>query len=369
MPEIRLAHFVTSFEMGGVRSLVEHLASNLPKDKFNVFVCSLIGENYGSLNSNRYNLQNYSFRLNGVNKIYGIPKIINFLKANRIHIVHTHPGLISRFAAILAKVPVIISTWHGSPSKVRLTMPIIDQYLARHTTMFVANSFFTRIVNNALVAIPERRSRVIYNGIDLERFGFRDAEQGRQKRSEWGIPLEAMVISATGRLHPDKGHDVLVAAAEKVVKSEPRAYFVVAGDGECRKMLEARVSEMGISNKVRFIGAMDDVRPLLWASNLFVQPSSRREGFGLSLVEAMATGLPVVGTDLGGIPEIINAELNGLVAPPGNSSQLASQIMRLIKDAELSTRLSLNAQLTIIEKFDAKRMVSQYSNLYQELLH
>jgi len=364
----RVAHFVTSLEMGGVTSLVKLLAAGLPQEKYKVFICALSDDNNKGAKQRNGDIQYVIIRSNGLNNISIIFKIIRFLKDNEIEIVHTHPGFLSRFAATLAKVPVIVSTWHGTLPRSRVRLRFFDRYLANRTSMFVANSYFTKNENSAALGLSERHSQVIYNGIDLDRFGYRDEERGRQARRELGIPLEATVVSATGRLHPDKGHDVLIAAANLVVKTEPKVYFVVAGDGKWREMLETTAARMGINNHVRIIGAVDDVRPLLWASNLFVQPSSRREGFGLSLVEAMAVGLPVVGSDLGGIPEIIEAEVNGLLAPPGNSSMLASQIIRLIKDPELSAKLGRNGQCTVSEKFVARRMVRQYMDLYMELL-
>ena len=369
MSRVRVAHFVTSFELGGVQSVVDNLAHAQVREGFDVMVCGLVGPvvDYNLSGNLEEHLQYIQFGWPRANYLRGLSAIIKFLRQNKIQILHTHPGTLSRLAGILAGVPVIVSTIHTSMTKSNFAIHAFNKWLACHTSAFVANSKSTQEYFTSLLGLPTNLVKRIYNGVDTKRF--RNVTQDCTNiREKYKIPDDTTVVVTTSRLHPDKGIDILISAAVIVLKIMPTMIFLIVGDGECRQKLKKQAELYGIEKAVHFLGARNDVRPFLESSDIFVLPSAFREGFGMSIVEAMAMGLPVVGTRLGGIPEIIEDGVNGLLVPPRDANSLARAIIRLEESPELATRLAQNGQQMTLEKFTQERMFNQYQELYYSLL-
>lgn len=185
--------------------------------------------------------------------------------------------------------------------------------------------------------IPRDRVKVLYNAVAMERLAPCPGARERVRR-ELGIASSSPVIGIIGRLVPEKGHDTLLRAMRRVVEELPDARLLVIGDGPGRAGCERLAQRLGIAGAVHLLGFRDDVPELLAAVDLVAMPS-RREGLPFTAIEAMAAGRPIVASDTGGLPEIVEHERSGLLVEPGDVSALAEAVVRVLKDPLLAERL------------------------------
>jgi glycosyltransferase involved in cell wall biosynthesis len=298
-------------------------------------------------------------------------QIFQLIRCSRAEIVHTHTskaGFLGRIAAVLAGVPVVIHTPHGhvfygyykrSVTKVILLLERCAASLTDYLVFLTAGE--AREHHERAIGRPER-SVTIPSGVDLEtlRAGA-PSRQAARRSLDW--PDEACVVIGVGRLVPVKGFDLLVRAFSRVLDDEPKARLVLVGDGPERLSLERLAQATGISEGVTFVGTSEEVPRHLAASDILVAPS-RNEGQGRVLVEAMALGLPVVGTRVGGIPDVLRDGECGLLVPPENPGELAQAILALARDGELRRSYGANA-LRQAERFSLRIMESQLLALYE----
>ena len=187
------------------------------------------------------------------------------------------------------------------------------------------------------------------------------------KRKELGIPVNACVVTTVARLTSEKGHSHLIdAAKEAVMASADELKFMFVGDGGLRQELERKVNQIGLDGKILFLGLRDDIPELLAISDLFVLPSLY-EAQGKVLVEAMAAGLPVVATEVGGVPDVVRNEKTGILVPPKNSQALAKAIISLITDKVKAKQMG-QAGRQAIPEFSVETMVARIDTLYRESL-
>ncbi len=206
----------------------------------------------------------------------------------------------------------------------------------------------------------------IPNGVPLQRFADRTARD--RMRTALGLSPGCRVIGSVGRLdEPVKGYAILLQALEILGGSVPEMVCLLCGDGPARAELERKVQERGLTAQVRFLGERQDVPLVLQALDLYVQPSLS-EGFGLSVLEAMATGLPVVATHSGGLPEVVQDGVTGDLVPPGDATRLAQRILALLEEPERRAAYGRAGELRARREFPLERMVRGWSTLYRELL-
>ena len=177
------------------------------------------------------------------------------------------------------------------------------------------------------------------------------------------LPSGAQVVGTVGRLSPEKAHDVLLEAFVEVHHLLPAAVLVIAGEGVCRDALVARSRALGIDSFVRFLGARHDVPDLLGAMNVFAL-SSHREGLPLALLEAMAAGVPIVSTRVGGVTEVVRHEREALLVSPNDPGALARAIVRMLEDTALSASLARSASALVRAEYSIEAMVAQHEVLY-----
>ena len=213
--------------------------------------------------------------------------------------------------------------------------------------------------------IPKKRFQVVYNAVDVERAAT-GAGRGGEFRRRYGIPADAIVVMQVSWLIPEKGVDDLLDAAREVAAAEPRAHFVLAGDGAHRPALEQRARDLGIAVRVTFTGVVKDplAEGLFDASDIVCQMSRWEEVFGYVNAEAMACGKPLVGTRAGGIPEIIQDGVTGFVVEKRDCSAMAHRILELVRDPELRKRMGEAGREVCRKKFNLKRNVGQLVGIY-----
>jgi glycosyltransferase involved in cell wall biosynthesis len=207
----------------------------------------------------------------------------------------------------------------------------------------------------------------IHNGIEVARYRQMDASVRDRIRRELKTPNEALVIASIGRLHPVKGFTHLLTAVQSVHARFPDVFLWLVGDGELRIRLEAQARQLGLDDVVVFTGTRLDVPEILTAVDIFTS-ASHVEGMPNAVLEAMAAGLPVVATQVGGVPEIVVDGQTGLLVTPADDTALAQALLTLIEDASLRQRFGLAGRQRVLELFDIAMTRQKTVDLYGRLL-
>jgi glycosyltransferase involved in cell wall biosynthesis len=212
--------------------------------------------------------------------------------------------------------------------------------------------------------IPQDRIAVVHDGVPI---GTIDKTPVADVHKELWLPHGSPVIGNVAALVPHKGQKDLIAAAAKVVRAVPDARFVILGEGELRPVLEQQVKSLGLERHVFLPGFRPDALSLQKSFDIFVM-SSITEGLGSAMLDALACGVPVVGTRAGGIPEAIDHGRTGLLVKPHSPDELAAAIVRLLQDPELRARLGTAGRAHVESEFSVDRMVEGTLAVYQSRL-
>jgi len=296
-----------------------------------------------------------------------VGQIMGIIRRERVNLLHAHlftMNLNACVAARLARVP-FIATYHGLGDLQGARRRLANRVIGRLASRVVAVSDFLRgeLVNACGVAASHVVT--IHNGVALEQFLSDNDSQRRAIREELGV-ADAWVVGAVGGLRAVKGHLFLLEAMAWLAESMPNACLLLVGEGPLRGQLEARAADLGIAERVRFMGFRDDVPRILGALDCFALPSLS-EGLSIATIEAMAAGLPVVVTASGGPSDLVRHGETGLMVPPGDASALSAAITAIRGDPDLAQRLGAAARRKA-EAFDVRSMGQKYERLYREVL-
>jgi glycosyltransferase involved in cell wall biosynthesis len=213
--------------------------------------------------------------------------------------------------------------------------------------------------------VSPSKVRVIRNGIETALY--RRSNASRPIRQSLGIPDGAPLIGTVGRLNEIKRQDLLMEAFDIVLQSYPDAHLLLVGDGPQRRLLEERAAGTSRPERIHFAGYQADTTPYLHAMDLFALPS-RSEGMPQALLEACVAEKPVIASRVGGIPEVIEHEVTGILVEPGSAPTLATGIRRLLADPSLSAQMALRASAKVVAMFDVSRMAREYHRDFLDLL-
>jgi len=290
----------------------------------------------------------------------GLAELVRLCRRLRPDIVHAHSskaGVLGRVAATLAGVPIRVFTVHGWPfgaygglqGRVYLWL---ERLMRPITTSVICVAESTRELGLTEGVCGPERTVVIHNAVDVSVFA-RDRRRRRLPR-----------IISIGRLAFPKDFATLVEAL-RIVDAEHEA--VLVGDGPGLRDVTAEIRRLGLSSRVRLVGARRDVGDLLAQADVFVL-SSRSEGFPISILEAMAAGLPVVASDVGGVAEAVVDGATGLLVPAGDPGSLADALQRLLRDAELRRSFGARGRDRVLRRFDAASFRAAHLELYRREL-
>jgi len=285
----------------------------------------------------------------------------------RPHIVHTHTakaGVLGRLAAVMAGVPVRVHTFHGhllhgyfSPPKTRLVVQT-ERMLAKRTDRLVAVGGQVRDDLMSARIGRARQYHVVPPGTDLGPLPDRDTA-----RRTLGLPLDAPVVAYVGRVTGIKRPDRFLEVARAVRSELPATRFVVCGDGDLLPEVAATAGD--VDGALHLLGWRADVETVYAAADV-VLLTSDNEGMPVSLIEAGLAGLPAVATRVGGVPEVVQDEVTGLLATT-RAGELAAHTVRLLGDERLRLRMGRHAQAWTTERFSAERLVSDMRDLYTSI--
>lgn len=365
----RVLLFVESLELGGSERQCLELAHRLSRHGYSVTVGCLRASGPLRAVFGETGLPLVEFPVKSLlrpNALVQMARLAAYLRKNRFHVVHTndlYSNLFAVPAAHLARVPVIVSSqrdlshwWWYTPIKRKLL-----RWIQRSSTWILVNS---EAIRHDLVAhdgINPRKIRVVHNGVDAGKFAPRPSQR---KRLLPTFAAKDKIVIMVANMHIEvKGHADLIAAARIVSGRNPNVRFLLVGDGEMREEFERLARAWGLGEVVHFLGKRTDIPALLSCCDLGVL-ASRAEGLPNAVLEYLAAGLPVVATRVGGVPEIIEDEICGLLVPPGQPEPLARAILRVLGSDQLWARLAKAGRERVLAKFDFERVVLAVSQLY-----
>jgi glycosyltransferase involved in cell wall biosynthesis len=285
--------------------------------------------------------------------------------AKVIHCHHYSPFVYGTIARYLTPGTRLVFTGHGRLSdgrpspKRRLVNPLLARLGGR---MFAVSSVLR--TSMAEEGFPSQRIDVVLDGIDPGELP--SASDRLAARMQLGLERDALVIGTIAPLNPVKDLGTLIRGFRTVRRVRPHAVLVIVGDGDQRRALEVVTRRLELTDAVRFLGPRDDARALLPAFDIFAN-SSISEGVSLTILEAMAAGLPIVATRVGGTLEVIEHGKTGLLVPARSADALAHAITALADDASERQALGERGRAAVAQRFTIDRMVEHYADLYSEL--
>lgn len=362
----RLLQVVPSLNLGGMEQVVIQLSRSIDRDRFDVRVLCLRSEGpfAEELREAGIPVRLLARPRGGGPDYFAFSRLRAVLREERIEVMHTHNTeamLTAGLAGALARVPTMVHTDHARefPDKLRY---MVAEHLVSHAYYRVVGvSTHTTTALERHEKIPRRKLVTIPNGVDPTPYT-RAAEPLEVKRA-LGIAGRGPVLGIAAKLRPEKRIEDLIEALSYLRLYFPEIVLLIAGVGGEEEKLRRTAAEHGVADSVHFLGMRRDIPDILRALDLMVLPSSR-EGTPMILLEALAAGVPVVATRVGGIPEIITHGLNGSLVEPLQPGALAREITRLLHDPELRARYRHEGRRTFDERFSARAMARRYEALY-----
>ncbi len=380
----RVVQIITKLELGGAQQLALETCRRLDRRRFEVSLLTgtegeLLGEARAIPDCRLELLPDLIREVSPARDVRALLALRRLLVRERrtapgTVIVHTHSskaGILGRAAARLAGIPIVLHSIHGYGFHDRQRQAArrfyigLERLVARWTDAFIAVAEENRRTGIALGLFPPERCEVIHGGIEVDAYQ-RPAETREAARAALGVPAGVPLVGMIACLKPQKAPEDFVAVAARVRAACPTTRFILAGDGERRRAVEAAVRAAGLDGAFQLLGWRRDVPDLLAAMDLFVL-TSRWEGLPLVFMQAMAAGRPVVATNVNGAPEAVRDGVTGYLVPPGDIAGLADRVVQLLRDPAAREAMGRAAQVAVHE-FDAAEMVRRQEALYERLV-
>lgn len=358
---LRVVHLVSTLNIGGLEKVVYDLVRLADPDRQTVNVICL-GE-VGALGGD-FEAQGIAVEgLHVINRgtLRSVRALMRRLRDLRPDVLHTHnitPHFVGGLAARLAWVPVVVHTKHGRNYPEIRRKVLVNRFASWLSDRVVPVSGDAADVAIQIEKVPESKVEVIRNGIDLDLFP-------QAPRPIRGTVRRAIHVARL--IYPTKDQNTLLKAVRLVADVEPNFVLDIVGDGPHRQFLENLSTELNLGKHLNFLGFRSDVHQLLAAAEFFVL-SSVKEGLSITLLEAMATGLPIVATRVGGNPEVVADGETGLLAPVGNPEALAEAMLTLLRDPQRADQMGAAGRQRVEEHFDLRKVAGRYDALYRSLL-
>ncbi len=368
MSALDITHFVENLERGGLeRVVIELIRAQRERGHHCRVICLF---QHGKLAPE---LQAQGIDVQAVGKQAGfdlgaVGRARRLLLRHPRTVLHTHNGMSNYYAGLASwRLPLLrrVNTYHSMPpERASGRAEWLYRTSLRHTDVLAAVSELARrrfveqgvTTRGQLVTVP--------NGIQLERFAPADRERHAWLAAELGAPPDALLLGTVGRLHPAKDQANLIRAFTTVGHAQPRARLVLVGDGALRLELEQLAAAGGMAGRIHFLGDRDDVAGLLRGLDLFVL-SSRTEGYSMALLEACASALPIVATDVGGNSEIVREGINGRLVRAEDSAALAQGIIDVLAVPERLPEMGRAGREWVMGRGSFRAMADAYDGLYR----
>lgn len=367
---MRALHVNTHVNTGGIGQYIASLTKALKRKGVDCIVASSGGDLETELNKN--GIKHIYINLNTKSELS--PKVLmsvftladDIVKKEKIDLIHAHSRVSqvsSFFASRRAGIPYV-TTCHGYFKK-RFGRLFFDTWGEK----VIAISGAVRMHLEKDFGIKEERIELIYNGIDIDRFSSIYSPEDILNVKKKLLLKEGPVIGTMGRLSSVKGQKFLIEAMRHVISKRNDVQCLIIGSGPEEKILKKQADDLGIASSISFMqSSYADIPLYLSSMDVFVLPSIA-EGLGLALLEAMSMGKPCIGSDIGGIKDIIEEGVNGLTVPVGNEKAIADAVIKLLDDRALAQKLGTKAKEVVKERFLLDSMAEKVSHLYREVIN
>ena len=368
----RLLILDTELEMGGKEKLLYDFIARADRSRFQISVCCLKRGGYFKDRIAALGIPFYDGLLQHRFDAMAFRQLEAVIRTEKVEIVETfaHPNTVifSSVARARSLVERVVVTYHAMAADANGT--VVRPYLRPLLRRLDGHIAVAEIQKKKLVAVDGLRDesvRVIYNGVDTAVFRPAAAGERDHLRRDLGIPADAVLLVSVGSLKPIKGIDVLLDAFAPVAQREPRARLMIVGDGPDRAALQAQARALQIDSRVAFLGLRDDVHALLRIADGLVL-ASRTEALPTVILEAMASGLPVVATNVGGVPEMVEPDASGVLVAPEDAVQLGDAMHRLVASEGTRRQFGERGRAIVQERFRVETMCEQRMSYFEDVL-
>jgi glycosyltransferase involved in cell wall biosynthesis len=391
--KLKAMHIVLNLDIGGAQEVVRTLVEYLALDGCHPVVCTFqdgplrqdierSGIKVEVLPPRRYSVVALPLFIFDMIRIW--KSLAELVEKHKVDVVQTHLLRSLDFLVLLllytTNLRVVLWTFHSA--NFELTADRLPKYKWLLTSKKYSHRFLYRLASSLVsgfIAVSDQVGRVmvevigpiddkitvICNGVDTKRYG--QAVDRTLVRSQLGLEANTRLIAMVGTLKKVKGHRYLIEAIASIVPRYPDLHVLFIGDGDLREELQAQVKRLILDDHIHFLGKRHDVPELLAASDLFVLPSLW-EGLPMSLLEAMAAGLPIVATEVSGTVQVMIPNKTGILVPPGDSQRLAQAIEQLLSDTTRAQVMGAAAKRRVETEFSAQKQADEHLTLYHRLL-
>ena len=370
MPK-KVLHVIDSFDLGGAQTFLLDLVRHHDRSRYLTDVAAMYGRGVYADAFEEAGITTHSLSPGKFPPMY-LPNFWRLMKKGGYDILHFH-----LFGANLCAKPLAILAGH---SAIIVQDQCNDASRENNSLLLAADAFWNRC-SDRVIAVSESTRRylldredledskvmMIPNGIDTEMFRPATLEQKRSSRLALRLAPESFVIGGVGRLVSQKNFTLFLKVAAQVVAGNPSVFFVIAGTGPLESQLHAGAEKLGIAERVRFLGHVSDRVSLFHALDSLLLTSDF-EGTPMTLLEAMARGLPVVASGVDGIAEVCTDGKNALLAPPGDRGGFEKAVRRLIDEESLRKTLCIAGRRRVEEHYDIRGIARRIEGIYEEVL-
>lgn len=372
MGRIKILHVIGGGEFGGAEQHLLSLLKHMDQSVFEIYVASLFTKPLAPLVEEQ-GIPVFVFPMRNKIDLRPIREMASLIQREGFHIVHTHgvrANLIGRMAARKAGVKNIVTTVHSvlafdyESSFAKLVNRVCETSTRGMTQRFIT---VCELLARGLSAegVNPQKIITVHNGLEIDKYN--PELPSLPVRQEFSIKSDSVVLGIVARLHPVKGHSLLLEAVADVARDYPHLILLIVGTGPDLIKLENMAKGLGIEKNVIFTGFRQDIPQIIASLDILVLPSFS-EGLSLTVMEGMAMKKPVLATRVGGTPELITSGLNGLLVPPADSKALAEGIRYLIGNPNKAVEMGVAGRQTIESSFTADIMAAKTAEVYTELI-
>ena len=366
--------FIQGLSFGGPEKLVYDMVKHIIKNQNNIKIIKLEICCYDILGHFAEKLIGEKQKINlsllkrkpGIDLFYPF-KLASLIKQKKIDVIHAHNAtawFYGTWASILTRVPIVY-TEHDRSFPTPLRLKYFHYFFGKYATAVIAVS---KTVKENLEKYEHiKNAKVIYNGIDPDLFKPASIEEKVLKKKQLGLNKNDFVLGNVGRMDYWKNQRILIEILPDLKKISPQIKLILVGGGEEEGNLKKSAIKKGVKNDVIFLGQRSDVNQILKAFDIFVFPSLT-EGLPLVVIEAMATGLPIVASHVGGIPELVVNGETGFLVSPASKEEIKEAIIKLLNNPELRKEMGQIARKRFETHFSLPQMVQKYIEVYEEVV-
>ena len=375
--KIKILHVITHLPIGGAQDNTLYTVELLDKEKYDISLCCNLD---GALVERAKKIEAIKLfdipflcrEVSPYRDIRAFLSLYKLFKEEDFTIIHTHSskaGLLARLAAVLNKTPIVIHTIHGFAFNDFMNMfkknffIYVEKLLAKWTDVLITVSNLNKKKIIDLNIAHENKIKNIYSGIDLSLF---TNKRNDDFRKELNLENDHLLLGSVGRLSDQKDPITMIEAFGIISKPFPNAHLALVGDGELKDKILEKIDKLKLNSKVHLTGNKNNPWSVYHSMDLFIM-SSIYEGLGRSITEALSCGVPVVCTDVEGVPEIVRDNITGILVPPKDANKLADGIIRTLNDMETAKKMAEEGRRFVKDNFDVNKMVNDIDSLYNTL--